>query len=113
MGLSRVTLSLALCTVLSLFLINGLVGAEAKDAGLGAKVVAFCEEHKGEQIGNGECATLAAQALKAAGAKRRGKDDPNGGDYTWGELVYTLTSDATGPKGEGKRTEIRAGDIIQ
>jgi hypothetical protein len=87
--------------------------APAKEPPLGAKVVAFCEQNKGQQVGNGQCSTLASLALKEAGAKRRGKDHPNEGDYTWGELVFTLKAEPAGPKGEGKRSEIRPGDIIQ
>jgi len=93
--------------------INTLNAADKKDPSPGEKVLAFCEQHKGEQVGNGECATLAGQALKAAGAKGRGKDDPNGGDYNWGDLIFTIKAEAGGPKGEGKRTDIRPGDVIQ
>src|SRR6476469_5059447 len=57
---------------------------------LGDKVVEFCQDHKGEQVGDGECASLANHALKAADARGRGPDDPNKGDYTWGKLVFTL-----------------------
>src|SRR5207249_1534821 len=56
---------------------------------LGDQVVEFCESHKGEQVGDGECAALASHALKAVGARGRGPDDPNKGDYTWGKLVFT------------------------
>lgn len=38
------------------------------------KVVKFAESHKGKQVGNGECWTLAAEALAAAGAPRPGAD---------------------------------------
>jgi hypothetical protein len=80
---------------------------------LGEKIVAFCEQHKGEMVGNGECATLAGQALKAAGAKSRGPDAPDKGDYVWGELVLTLEHDTTGAKVSGKRDAVRPGDVIQ
>jgi hypothetical protein len=92
---------------------NALRAEDKKDSSLGEKVLAFCEQHKGEQVGNGECATLAGQALKAAGAKRRGKDDPKDGDYTWGDLIFTIKAESGGPKGEGKRSDIRPGDVIQ
>lgn len=35
----------------------------------GPRVVEFCEQHEGDLVGNGECWTLAAEALKAAGAR--------------------------------------------
>src|SRR5258705_9404044 len=64
--------------------------AAAKDVTLGQKVLAFAQKHKGEQVGNGECAVLASEALKSAGAARRGTDAPDKGDYTWGKLILTL-----------------------
>jgi hypothetical protein len=36
---------------------------------LNVKVLAFAREYVGQQVGNGECWTLAAEALQAAGAK--------------------------------------------
>ena len=39
---------------------------------LNQKVVQFARERFGQQVGNGECWTLAAEALKEAGAKRDG-----------------------------------------
>lgn len=41
---------------------------------LNMKVVRFAETHKGKQVGNGECWTLAAEALASAGAQRPGAD---------------------------------------
>src|SRR5688500_6817404 len=41
----------------------GVVSADdpkKKPATLGEKVVAFCAEHKGKQVGNGQCADLAS-----------------------------------------------------
>ena len=54
------------------------------------KIVAFAKGKLGEQVGNGECWTLAHEAVKAAGAKSSGayKDSPAKGDYVWGKLVY-------------------------
>jgi hypothetical protein len=84
-----------------------------KPATLGEKVVAFCAEHKGKQVGTGQCADLASEALKAAGAKGRGKDSPNADDYTWGELVFTLEATPKGQKATGKKADIKAGDVVQ
>ena len=54
------------------------------------KVVAFAKKSLGEKVGNGECWTLANDALKSAGGKSSPayRDTPNEGDYVWGELVY-------------------------
>ena len=63
-----------------------LVGAPPTgQQSLGDKVIAFCQEHKGQQVGDGECASLANQALRSAGAKGRGPDSPSKGDYTWAQ----------------------------
>lgn len=47
---------------------------------LNERILAFALSHLGEQVGNGECWTLAAEALKAAGAER-----PRG--YKFGDPV--------------------------
>jgi hypothetical protein len=98
---------------LLLCLILARVGDGAGPGTLGEKVVAFCQEHKGEQVGDGECASLANEALRAAGARGRGADRPQKGDYTWGEQVFFIEGGESGQKMEGKSSEIRAGDIIQ
>jgi len=41
---------------------------------LNAKVLEYCVSQKGKQVGNGECWTLADEALGAAGAHRPGRD---------------------------------------
>lgn len=81
-----------------------------------SKVIGFARKSIGKQVGDGECATLAVEALKEAGAKpnRDYKDSPNEGDYVWGELVYgleitsSLRTEST-PVG----TTVKTGDIIQ
>lgn len=87
----------------------------SQPSALGEKVAAFCERHLGEQVDNGECARLALLALEAAGAKKRGKDNPNPGDYVWGRQVYLIqaATDGQPPKTEGNLADIRRGDIIQ
>src|ERR1700730_14533382 len=57
---------------------------------VGDKVAAYCEKHKGNKVGNGECTDLADEALAAAGAEGTGPDSPNLGDYTWGRLISIL-----------------------
>jgi hypothetical protein len=95
------------------------LGAADDAARLGERVVAFCKQHKGEVVGNGECSSLAEAALEAAGAKQRGPRDPNGGDvglngdYVWGKLVLVLESDGRNIKATGQIKDVRPGDIIQ
>ncbi len=73
------------------------------------KVLQFAERQIGNQVGHGECAELAAAAVKAAGGqshRKLGRSDPNA-DYVWGKLIATLTpKDASAP-------DIKPGDIIQ
>jgi len=78
------------------------------------KVIDFCKNHMGEKVGNGECAGLAFQALKAAGAKPRGgPDSPGKGDYVWGKQILLIESTPDGPKTTGQLSDVRPGDIIQ
>jgi hypothetical protein len=85
--------------------------ASADQRNLGEKVLAFCEQRIGRKVGDGECATLAAEALAAAGAMRMGRDFPNPGDYVWGRQVALLEA---GRKGvTGSLDKVKPGDIIQ
>lgn len=78
------------------------------------KVVAFCKNHMSQRVGNGECAGLAFQALKAAGAKTRGgPDSPGKGDYVWGKQILLIESTSAGPKITGDLSDVRPGDIVQ
>src|SRR5438552_529643 len=76
------------------------------------KVVEFCKKNAGEQVGNGECWTLANEALKAAGAKSSAayKDTPNKSDYVWGDLVYGLEVKDGKPAENGKAAKVQPGD---
>lgn len=49
---------------------------------LNDKVLAHARAHKGERVGDGECATLATAALRHAGGRTRGL-----GAYVWGRLL--------------------------
>jgi len=100
--------------ILSCFVVLQLAAAPAAQQSLGEKVVAFCQTHKGEQVGDGECATLASHALREAGARTRGNDFPNKGDYTWGTRIFSIEAQGeSAPKTEGKALDIKPGDIIQ
>ena len=48
--------------------------AKKRAAEIPVKIVAFCKQNLGKQVGNGECWTLANEAFKANGLKRPGKD---------------------------------------
>jgi hypothetical protein len=76
---------------------------------LDAQVLAFAKKNLGKQVGDGQCATLAADAVQAAGGVPFYQLGPTGANanYVWGKLVTTLTT-----KG-GSISSIRAGDIIQ
>jgi len=102
-----------LVPIIACCLLLQLAAAPAGQQSIGDKVVAFCQQHKGEQVGDGECASLANQALRAAGAKGRGPDRPEKGDYTWGTQVFCIEAQQSAPKTEGKPFEIKPGDIIQ
>ena len=66
---------------------------------LNEKVVAFAREQVGRQVGDGECLTLAIQALQKAGARVTDFTEPNG-DYEWGERINDFK-------------DVRPGDILQ
>ena len=59
---------------------------------LNRKIVAFCEAHAGQQVGDGECAVLAQQALKEADGKPHHEltaplPNMTDDDYVWGQLL--------------------------
>lgn len=85
----------------------------AAGASTGDKVLSFAQSHLDQQVGDGECATLAAQALKSANARRRGADSPNPGDYVWGRQVLLADTSTNPPTIEGKLADLQPGDIIQ
>src|SRR5262249_5485793 len=49
------------------------------------QIIAFCQSHRGVQVGGGECAHLANEALRIAGA------DFAGTNYVWGSVVTRIT----------------------
>jgi hypothetical protein len=82
---------------------------------IGQKMADFCKANLGKQVGDGDCYDLAAQALKAAGAKPRFifKDHPEKGDYVWGTLIYSREVEDGKPKETATVTQIQPGDVIQ
>jgi len=80
----------------------------------GPSILAFCQDSVGKRIGNGQCADLAAQALKNIGAPlRAGADWPGEGDYVWGEPVAWVRAGFLGLKGDQELAHVEAGDIVQ
>jgi hypothetical protein len=69
-------------TMLEIAVLSALLAVEP--ATLNAKVVEFARSKVGEQVGDGQCAALAVEALRAAGARgQRGR----GG---WGEALASV-----------------------
>ena len=75
------------------------------------KVVEYAKSQVGKQVGNGECWTLANEAMKSAGTKSSFNftDTPNKGDYVWGTLTYGLD----GGKETGTLKDVKPGDVVQ
>jgi hypothetical protein len=72
---------------------------------LNKKVLEFARDNLGKKVGDGECATLAALALRKAEARRWSTSRT--GEYVWGKLVRTV-ADGTNLTGD-----VLPGDILQ
>jgi PAS domain-containing protein len=72
-----------------------------KSAQLGSRVLAFAQSRLGRQVGDGECFTLADQALQSAGARSAASyaEISPDADYTWGHRVAL--------------SALRPGDVLQ
>ena len=95
-------------------------GAKAADAPsrvspLNQKILTFCRRSVGKQVGDGQCADLAYQAIIAAGAESPDdfKDDPKPGDYVWGKFVYAHKVSGSDHIEKGDRMSVEPGDIVQ
>ncbi len=109
-------MSRSIYAVFALFLMVGVAASqENKSPTLGDKVLDYAKKQKGKQVGDGECASLATAALKEAGAKGRQKDNPNPGDYVWGDLVLTVEykKDKGRVEPTGKLSDVKPGDVVQ
>jgi hypothetical protein len=56
---------------------------------LNGKVCDYAREHLGKKVGNGQCTSLAVEALQSAGAARSSYREPNQ-DYVWGRPIKTF-----------------------
>lgn len=76
---------------------------------LNQKIYYYALSNLGKQLGDGECATLTYQALKAAQAKNFHELGPTGqnADYVWGKLVAIVTP------AQKKLSSVQVGDIVQ
>jgi hypothetical protein len=86
---------------------------EATLAPLNQAIVKFASDSRGRQVGNGECAILAYEAMKSANAAKMGADFPADGDYVWGELIAIYKGSEKGPDVEVIKDKVRPGDIVQ
>jgi hypothetical protein len=95
--------------------VAGASKADAAAAELGEKVVKFCKENLGQTVGDGECGTLAAKALEAAGATpfHKFKENPAPGDFVWGELVFVIEFQGGKRKRDPVDAKAQPGDIVQ
>lgn len=85
----------------------------ASAAPLNAAVLNYAVSNLGCQVGSGQCAVLANEAIKSTCAVPRGLDYPHRGDYVWGELIAVYQGQEGGPVVEIVRDRVRPGDIVQ
>lgn len=90
-------------------------GANPLPDPLNQRVVDFAKANLGAHIGNGQCAALAAQALRAAGASpRQAGGYPTQRDYVWGRQVLLLEGTPAGSRASGgELADVQPGDIAQ
>jgi hypothetical protein len=76
---------------------------------INAQVLAFAHSHINQIVGDGQCSTLAQQAVQSAHGVPFTQLGPSGlnADYVWGKLVTTLTPT------NGNTAAIKPGDILQ
>jgi len=113
----RVVLSLTLLWLLTLPALERVRADSPADlsSAVNTRVLEYCKDNLGNMVGNGECAALGVQALRAAGAKPRSKEGfPTNRDYVWGKLVLFLEGTPEGTKvTTGSVEDIQPGDIAQ
>jgi hypothetical protein len=84
-------------------------------APLNQRIVNFLQARIGIRLGGGECAQMATEALRVAGARftNIGPDAPFAGDYTWGALVKGLVEWNGKIYDTHPTAAVQPGDIIQ
>lgn len=83
-----------------------LIAQSLDSNSIGQQVYAFAVARLGQQVRDGECASLVFDALYAANAKNFGALSLDQ-DYVWGQLIATLTPS------QRDISRIQVGDIIQ
>jgi hypothetical protein len=94
---------------------NQQPGKTAEDS-FNKKVVAFCQSHLKKKVGGGECAHLVIEALRTSGAEfalSKIKDNPNPGDYVWGDLIKSISWNGSRVVDSNPRASCLPGDVIQ
>src|SRR4051812_24670977 len=76
---------------------------------IGTAMIAFCIAHLHQKVGGGECAHLADEALRTAGATFAPQDPQHNGNYVWGAFVTGVS------RGHDSKPTARCqlGDVIQ
>lgn len=82
-------------------------------ASINSKVLSFSRAQMGRRVGNGQCTSLATEALTRAGAQGIIRDFPGPGDYVWGTLAARVAATPAGVDGITNLSRTRGGDIIQ
>lgn len=81
------------------------------------KVATYLESNLSKQIGGGECAHAAAEALRASGAEfysaDLGADFPSAGDYVWGTLMKVVSVTNNTWTDSSPATKLLPGDVLQ
>jgi hypothetical protein len=81
---------------------------------LSGLVLAFVERHCGQRVGDGECGTLAMQALQSVGARTNLGPWGPWANYVWGSLVLEeLGSAGGGVPAAGSFDAVKPGDVVQ
>ncbi|HEX3150343.1 MAG TPA: CHAP domain-containing protein [Gemmataceae bacterium] len=95
--------------------VPGVADKDDPSSELREKVVKFCKDKLGQQVGDGECGTLAQEAIKEAGGKAVNMfaENPGAGDYVWGELVFVLEMKDGKRKRDPVSAAAKPGDVIQ
>jgi hypothetical protein len=103
-----------LSTALALLPLSGAACADAPNM-LDLRVLEYCNKNVEKSIGNGQCAALAVQALRYAGARpKAGKGYPAWNDYVWGREVCMIEGTPEGTKvSSGSLESVQPGDIAQ
>lgn len=85
------------------------------NASLNQRVAAYLAQNVGKRLGGGECAHLASESLRVAGAKfgNVGPDSPGSGDYVWGTLVKTVEFKVGTAVDSRPSSALQPGDVLQ